>query len=102
MGQDAAIQLERVYHLERPAALDYIEQGGAGGVRNIACEFSGELEAHVILRQQHLLITLKIPWLVVAHPEELGQREAGEHWIRGVAQYGIFADSVIYPIRLRL
>src|ERR1700693_296125 len=102
MGQDAPIQLERVHHFERPAALDNGVQGGTGGVRNVAREFSSELKANVVLWQKHLPDTLEISRLVVTHPEELGECETGEYRVRSVAQHGVFADGVIYPIHLGL
>ena len=101
-GQDFAIQLERFHHFERPASLDDIEQRGTGGIGNIAREIAGELKADVIFRQQHFPDALKIGRLIVADPQQLRQREAGEHGIGGVAQHRFFAHSAVDEIHLWL
>ena len=60
------------------------------------------MEAHIVLRQQQLANPFEVARLVVAHPQQLGQREAGQHGIGGVLQDVVAADGLIDGVHLRL
>ena len=100
--QNGAVQAQAVHHLEGPAAVDHVEQRGAGGVGNFGGEFAGQPEAHVVLGQEHLAHALEVPRLVIAHPQQLGQREAGEHGVGDEFQDVLAADLGVDGVHLRL
>ena len=59
-----------------------MEERSAGRIGNLGVELAGEAEADVILRQQHLP-DLRVRFrLVLADPDHLGRREAGQHRVR--------------------
>ena len=94
--------MQAVHHVARPAAVHHVEQRGAGGVGNFGGVLAGEAEAHVILRQQHAAHACEVGRLVIAHPEQLGQREAGQHGIRGPLEDVLSAQRAVDRIHLGL
>ena len=100
--QDGAVEAEAVHHFERPAAVDHVEDGRARGVGNFRGEIARQLEAHVVLGQEHRAHALEIPRLVIADPQQLGQGEAGEHGVGDEFQDILAADFGIDGVHLRL
>jgi len=56
-------------------------------------ELAGELEADVILGQQKFPHAPEVGRLVVAHPKQFGQGEAGEHRVGRVGQDVLLAHG---------
>ena len=100
--KDGTVERECIHHLKRPAAVDDIEDRSAGSVRNFGGEFAGEAEAHVVLGQEHPAYPLEILRLMVAHPQQLGKREAGQDRVGGVPQHIFPADFGVDEIHLSL
>src|SRR6266571_2840703 len=82
--------------------MDHVEEAGAGGVGNVARVIARELMADVVFRQQDPFYPDKIPGFVVADPEELGQRESRQHWIRDGLDDELLSRDLFDPIDLRL
>ena len=100
--KDVAIELQLVDQIEGPASLHYIEESSTGCIRDVAGKIAGELEAHVVFRQQQFLYAIEMLRFVVTDPEQLRKSEAREHWVRGAFQNHFFAGGVIDPVHLRL
>ena len=76
MSERASISLDQ-------RAVGDVEEQRARGVGDVGGEVAGEAEADVVLRQEHRADAGPELGFVAPHPEQLGQREAGE---RGVAR----------------
>jgi hypothetical protein len=68
-------------HLGRPTTLGYVQQQGAGCVRDVDGAFAGELQTHVVLGQEKEAEARPEFGFVSTHPQQLGEGEIGE---RGV------------------
>ncbi len=100
--QDRPLQSEAAHHAFRPLPVRHIEERRAAGIRNIGREIAAELEAQIVFGKQHGAHGAELLRFVVAHPQQLWQREAGENGIRGIAQHGAEAELRIDEIDLRL
>jgi len=100
--KDTAIQPELVDQLERPAAVNHVEQRCARSIRDVARTIARELKPDVVFGKQHATHARKEPRLVVADPEQLRQGETGQDRIGRGAQYDVFPGGLIDPIHLRL
>jgi hypothetical protein len=76
--QAVGTEPDRVQHGIRPAAMCYIEQQGARGVRHVDGPHPGEAEADVIFGQQKAVKSPPDPGFVGPYPQQLGKREVGE------------------------
>ena len=94
LRQPLARDLERVEDLGRPVARAHVEQQRAGGVRGVGRALAGELEPHVVLRQQHARDARVRVRLVVAQPQDLRRLEAGERGIAGQLEQPLRADAL--------
>ena len=77
-GQEFGVEFERSQHFLRPAPVRHVEEQGAGSIRDVSGEFSGQSKADVILGQQKMSGALEYPGFVIADPEDLGRAESGE------------------------
>jgi hypothetical protein len=97
VGHPAAVDVDSVENVVRPAPLSDIQHQSARGVGDVDRELPAQPETHVVLRQQHLPHVLPDVGLMRANPQELGQREIGERWIRRQAQEPVAADRLVEP-----
>ena len=81
----------------RPAALGDIQHQRSGGVGDVDGELAAQPETDVVFRQQHLPHVLPDVGLMRPDPQELGQREVRERWIRRQLQEPIAADRLVEP-----
>jgi hypothetical protein len=76
----------------RPPTMGDIEQQRARSLRHIDGAFSGELEANVILGQQHVGDAFPVVRFVFTHPKQLGEGEIRERCITGEIDETIGAE----------
>ena len=77
------IDPQRRQHLRRPVACRQVEQERAGAIRLVEGVSAGQPEPDVVLRQQDVRDPRPDVRFVVADPDELGRREAGQGVIAG-------------------
>src|SRR5579875_568653 len=93
--------------LARPAAVGDVEQQRARGLLYVDGVGAGHAEAHVILRAEHVRDAREDLGLVVADPEQLGEREVGQRRIGGeldelFAAHLAAPELLMQPVALRL
>jgi len=93
--------------LARPAAMGDVEQQRAGGLLHVDGVGAGHAEADVVLGTEHVRDAGKDLGLVVAHPEQLGEREVGQRGIGGELDEFFTAcfaaaELLMQPVALRL
>ena len=72
-----------------------VEEERAGRVGSVDRPLAGEPEAHVVLRQQDVLDAGEGLGLVVAQPQQLGRREAGEGAVSGQRDQPLDAQALL-------
>ena len=80
--KQAGIQIQFSKQCLRPSALHDIQQQRTGRIADFRCEFPRQTIPHVVLGQQDLYCPVEILLLVVAQPQNLGRRKAGQSRIR--------------------
>ena len=90
LGRD----VQRSEHLRRPIAALQIEEQHAGPVRLVHGILAGQPETHVVLRQQDVCGAGVDLRLVLAHPEDLRRREAGQHLVAGEGKQPIETEPL--------
>jgi len=92
--QPFAGELERLQHLLAPAPVRDVEEQRAGGVRAVDRLLAREPVADVVLRQQHPADPREGLGLVVAQPEELRRREAGQGAVASQRDQALEPDAL--------
>ncbi len=82
-GEQRGVEIEGVEHLRGPGASGEIEEDRPRPVGHIDGKPTGEPEPQVVLGEQHVANSLPARRLVIAYPEQLGSREAGEGVVAG-------------------
>ena len=81
--QHGRVEPQRVDHLGRPGPGGQVEEHRACPVGHVQGVLAGELEADIVLGQQHVPGARPGLGLVLAHPEQLAGREAGQRLVAG-------------------
>ena len=75
-------------------ALCNIQKQSPRSIRDVRSAFTGQSEANIVLRQQHVGNPLPVFRLVVTYPKQFGQREIGKGCIAGELDETIPAEKV--------
>ena len=83
-----------------PVARSEVEEDRAGAVGAIGRVLAGQAQPHVVLRQQDVPRARPCVGLVLAHPEDLGRREAGERVVAGDRDEPLAPDDLADAVAL--
>ena len=92
-GQPLPRDLECVADFLRPAPARNVEQERPGCVGCIDRVLAGQTEPHVVLRQEDVMDPCVRLGLVLAQPEQLGRREAGQRSVAGERDQPLETDA---------
>jgi hypothetical protein len=71
----------------------YVEKQSAGCVSHICGSFAGEAEAYVVLGKQKMANAVPVFRLILANPQEFGEREVRQCGIAGELNQALQAES---------
>ena len=95
LGQHGLVDVQDLQQLIAPAAVGHIQQLHAGGIRDLGGIVAGQHEADIILGQQDVAALGVHIGLVVTHPQDLGQGEAGQGGVGGDGDQLFLADLLV-------
>ena len=87
-------QLEQLEQLVAPAPRRDVEEKGSRGVGHVDRPFAGKSQPHVVLGQEDVGYPPIDVRLVVAHPEQLRRREAGQSAVTGQRDQALEPDAL--------
>jgi hypothetical protein len=71
----------------------HVEQERARCIGNIDRPFSREAKPQLIFRKHHRADAIPLFWLIFPNPQELGDSEIRQGWIRGKLNQSLGTDS---------
>ena len=101
LRQQRRVDVQHVQQLLRPAAVRHIEHLHPGCVADFSREIAGQHIAHIVLRQENVTALGVHFRLVIAHPQQLRQREASQRGICRNRNQLIAADNFVNLVALR-
>jgi len=82
-AQKSLGKFRNVEHLPRPATMCHVQQERPRRICDIDRPFSREAKAHIIFWKHDRADAIPLFWLIFPNPQELGNSEIRQGWIRG-------------------